>query len=61
MDTATDTIVLKKRSKNLILWIAGYCIFGLLYYAVILEALRKVGIKDAYKFDTYIESFDLND
>ena len=28
---------------------------------VILEALRKVGIKDAYKFDTYIESFDLND
>ena len=29
--------------------------------AVILEALRKVGIKDEYRFDSYIESFDLND
>lgn len=37
MNTATDTIVLKKRRKNLILWIAGYCIFGLLYYAEILD------------------------
>lgn len=37
MNTATDTIVLKKRRKNLILWIAGYGIFGLLYYAVILD------------------------
>ena len=37
MNTTTDTIVLKKRRKNLILWIAGYCIFGLLYYAEILE------------------------
>lgn len=37
MNTATDTIVLKKRRKNLILWIAGYGIFGLLYYAEILD------------------------
>ena len=37
MNTTTDTIVLKKRRKNLILWIAGYCIFGLLYYAEILD------------------------
>ena len=37
MNTTTDTIVLKKRTKNLILWIAGYCIFGLLYYAEILD------------------------
>lgn len=37
MNTTTDTIVLKKRRKNLNLWIAGYCIFGLLYYAEILD------------------------
>lgn len=37
MNTTTDTIVLKKRRKNLILWIAGYGIFGLLYYAEILD------------------------
>ena len=37
MNTTTDTIVLKKRRKNLILWIVGYCIFGLLYYAEILD------------------------
>lgn len=37
MNTTTDTIVLKKRRKNLILWIAGYCILGLLYYAEILD------------------------
>ena len=30
MNTAIDTIVLKKRRKNLILWIAGYGIFALL-------------------------------
>ena len=29
--------------------------------AMILETLRLVGIKDEYRFDSYIESFDLND
>lgn len=28
--------------------------------AVILETLRQVGIKDEYRFDSYIESFDWN-
>ena len=28
---------------------------------VILETLRQVGIKDEYRFDSYIESFGLND
>ena len=37
MNTTTESIVLKKRRKNLILWIAGYGIFGLLYYAEILD------------------------
>lgn len=37
MNTATDTIVLKKRRKNLILWIAGYGIFALLICTGILE------------------------
>ena len=37
MNTATDTIVLKKRSKNLILWIAGYGIFALLICTGTLE------------------------
>lgn len=45
MNTAADTIVLKKRSKNLILWIAGYCIFGLLYDAEILDVANP-----AFKF-----------
>lgn len=37
MNTATDTIVLKKRRKNLILWIAGYGIFALLICTGTLE------------------------
>lgn len=37
MNTAADTIVLKKRSKNLILWIAGYGIFALLICTGTLE------------------------
>ena len=37
MNTATDTIVLKKRRKNLILWIAGYGIFVLLICTGTLE------------------------
>lgn len=43
MNTATDTIILKKRRKNLILWIAGYGIlFTLLYYADTLESTNPV-------------------
>lgn len=43
MSTATDTVILKKRRKNLILWIAGYGIlFTLLYYADILETTNPV-------------------
>ena len=37
MNTTTDTIVLKKRRKNLILWIAGYGIFALLICTGTLE------------------------
>lgn len=37
MNTTTDTIVLKKRRKNLILWITGYGIFALLICTGTLE------------------------